>query len=48
MDSGQGLFERSKVSGFLRVLKTDVGEVKAVRPWYSGGKKEEWYLSKVR
>ena len=48
MDAGQGLFERSKTSAFLRVVKSDVGVVKAVRPWYTGGKREEWHLSKVR
>lgn len=48
MDTGQGLFERGKVSSFLRVLKKEFGEVKAVRPWYTGGRKEEWHLNKAR
>lgn len=48
MDAGQGLFERAKASAFLRVVKADLGAVKAVRPWYTGGRKEEWFLNKAR
>lgn len=47
MDTGQGLFERSKASAFLRLVKADLGDVVAVRPWYAGGRKEEWFLGKV-